>query len=212
MTSLAWLFLALSGVAAVIDWWAIGTSNRKLDYVAKPATLVGLLLVAVTLEPEVDAMRTWFVIALICSLAGDIFLMLPKDLFIQGLGSFLFGHIAYVVGFLTVDIEGGTLLVVGPIVGVAVVIYAGFLMRHMTGAQRAMRVPVALYALAIGTMLTCALAIGSPLAAAGAVLFISSDGLIGYSRFVKMPSWAPVAIIVTYHLGQVGLVLSLTYA
>ena len=49
------------------------------------------------------------------------------------------------------------------------------------------------------------------MAALGALLFVTSDGLIGYSRFVRVPSWAPVAIIVTYHLGQAGLVLSLVH-
>jgi uncharacterized membrane protein YhhN len=46
-------------------------------------------------------------------------------------------------------------------------------------------------------------------AAAGAVLFYVSDALIGFSRFVREWPWAPVAIIVTYHLGQAGLVLAL---
>jgi uncharacterized membrane protein YhhN len=211
MTSSSWLFLALFGIAAATDWWAVATSNRKVEYIAKPVTLVALILVAVTLDPDVDAMRTWFVVALICSLVGDVFLMLPRDLFLQGLGSFLLGHVAYVVGFLTADIGGGTLLLVGSIVAIAVFLYAGFLIGRMSGTKRAMRIPVALYALAIGTMLTCALALRSPWAAAGALLFVSSDGLIGYSRFVKMPEWAPVAIIVTYHLGQAGLVLSLVY-
>ena len=43
-------------------------------------------------------MRAWFVAALVLSLAGDVFLMLPKDLFVFGLGAFLLGHLAYIVG------------------------------------------------------------------------------------------------------------------
>ncbi len=34
----------------------------------------------------------------VLSLAGDVFLMLPEKWFVAGLGSFLLGHLAYIVG------------------------------------------------------------------------------------------------------------------
>jgi YhhN family len=43
----------------------------------------------------------------------------------------------------------------------------------------------------------------------GALLFMLSDSLIAETRFVRPHAWAPVTIMVTYHLGQAGLVLSL---
>ena len=211
MTGLAWLFLALSAAAALADWWAVARSNQRVEYIAKPTTLVGLILVAVTLEPEVDAMQAWFLAALVLSLLGDVFLMLPQDLFLPGLGSFLLAHVAYVAGFAAAGLDTDTLLIVGPLVAAAVVLYAGYLIRSMKGDQRVMRLPVALYSLIIGSMIASAVASGSAVATVGALLFVTSDGLIGYSRFVRVPSWAPVAIIVTYHLGQAGLVLSLVH-
>jgi len=36
-----------------------------------------------------------------------------------------------------------------------------------------------------------------------------SDSLIAENRFVRPLPWAPVAIIVTYHIAQAGLVWSL---
>ena len=42
-----------------------------------------------------------------------------------------------------------------------------------------------------------------------AVLFMASDSMIGWKRFVAEFRGADVAIIVTYHLGQVLLVLGL---
>ena len=39
------------------------------------------------------------VVGLVCSLAGDVFLMLPEERFVEGLVSFLLAHIAYVVAF-----------------------------------------------------------------------------------------------------------------
>jgi hypothetical protein len=58
-------------------------------------------------------------------------------------------------------------------------------------------------------MVACALASGNALAATGAVLFMVSDTLIAWNRFVRELNWAPITIIVTYHLAQAGLVLSL---
>ena len=43
----------------------------------------------------------------------------------------------------------------------------------------------------------------------GAVLFYCSDALIAWRRFVRPKPWQPLVIIVTYHLAQAGLVLSL---
>ena len=210
MTSSAWLLLVFAGIAAVVDWWAIAMRNRRVEFVSKPATLVLLIGTALALDPDVSSMRTWFVVALVFSLAGDVFLMLPRDLFLPGLGSFLVAHLAYIAGFVALGIESDLLPILIP-VAVLVVLYARYLIVNMSGPNVAMRVPVALYAVAIGTMLVFALASGSVVAAAGAILFITSDGLIGYSRFVRSPGWAPVAIIVTYHLGQAGLVLGLVF-
>ena len=43
----------------------------------------------------------------------------------------------------------------------------------------------------------------------GALLFYVSDAFIGWSRFVKHFPGERLAIMTTYHLGQVGIVLSL---
>ena len=72
-------------------------------------------------------------------------------------------------------------------------------------------IPVACYALAISAMLWRALArLGQPdlnihsrrLAAVGSALFVLSDSLIGINRFVAPFEAAPVAIMLSYWLGQ----------
>src|SRR3954454_21049560 len=101
MTTAAWGFLALTLVIAVVDWIAVVTERRTVEYVCKPATMVGLIATVLALTPNDPTIRVWFVIALVCSLAGDVFLMLPRDLFVPGLVAFLLGHIAYVVGLVS---------------------------------------------------------------------------------------------------------------
>ena len=91
------LLLVGALAVAVVDWYAVGTKNRNLEYVAKPATMVMLFLAGVTLDAHNDTVRQWFLIAVLFSLAGDVFLMLEDrnpNLFVAGLGSFLLGHVA----------------------------------------------------------------------------------------------------------------------
>jgi uncharacterized membrane protein YhhN len=58
-------------------------------------------------------------------------------------------------------------------------------------------------------MFACAVATLNPLAGAGAGLFFVSDTVLAWNRFVRPLGRGPVAVIVTYHLAQALLVLSL---
>ena len=99
MTSPAAFFLGLAAAFAVAKWWAVWRRAKGLEYVAKPVTLLALIATAATLVPEDDVRQKWFLLALVLSLAGDVFLMLPRDLFVAGLASFLAAHVAYIAGF-----------------------------------------------------------------------------------------------------------------
>ena len=204
---------ALAGVFAVGDWVAKARSQRVLEYVCKPATMAGLIVAAGALDPATDAhtRRVWFVAALVFSLAGDVFLMLPQDLFVPGLAAFLVAHVCYLAGFWSSG-PAGAALAVAVVVVVLVVAPLG---RTILGAiaragePGSLRIAVALYMTVISAMLATALATGNVLAAIGATLFVGSDSMIAWDRFVRPLAWAPVAIMVTYHLGQAGLVASL---
>jgi uncharacterized membrane protein YhhN len=212
VTGAAWAFLAVFGVAAVGDWVAVARrpGARPLEYVCKPAALVALVLVALALDPADGAQRAWFVVALVWCLAGDVFLMLPSDRFVAGLGSFLVGHLAYVVGLaLDPHWSSGRLLVGLVVVALALAVLG----RRGVGAvavhDRALVPPVVAYMAAISAMVASAVATGDLRAVAGAGLFYASDTLIALDRFEQPRPWAGLAIMVTYHLGQLGLVLSL---
>ena len=72
-----------------------------------------------------------------------------------------------------------------------------------------MRGPVSAYMLVIAAMVASAVASGNVVAAVGAVAFAGSDSLIAWNRFVRPLAGAGVVIMVTYHLGQILLTLSL---
>src|SRR5690606_25669041 len=120
MTGLAAVLLAATALSAVVDWAAVHTDRRPVEYVFKPLTLALLVAAALALDPAEPTVRAWFVVALVLSLAGDVFLMLPSDRFVPGLASFLLAHVAYVVGFVVAGLEP-----LGVAAGVALVVAAG---------------------------------------------------------------------------------------
>ncbi|MEZ5170700.1 MAG: lysoplasmalogenase [Acidimicrobiia bacterium] len=209
MNAAAATFLVIAGICAFADWYAVARPSKTLEYVAKPATLAALIVVALLLDPVDDAQRAWFVVALVFSLGGDVFLMLPRDLFVAGLASFLVGHLAYVVG---INLTGGDALdvLVAAVVVVAVAAPLALkIVRSVVAVDTKLVGPVVVYILAITAMVVSAVAAGIAWMILGAVLFYASDALIAWNRFVRPAAWMPVAIIVTYHLGQAGLTLGL---
>ena len=212
MTGAALAGLILAGLFAIGDWVARAAKNERLEYACKPATLIALIAAAVALTPahDLSARRTWFVVALVCSLAGDVLLMLPSDLFVAGLGAFLVGHLFYVAGFWAHGPSAASFSVAMAVV-VVIVAPVGYRVLLALRGRRELGVPVALYMAVISVMLAAALATGNVLAGSGAALFVASDAMIAWNRFVRPFPAADLGIMVTYHLGQAGLVLSLLH-
>lgn len=202
---LAWVLLTAAAVTAVLDWIAVSRRDRAVEYVCKPATLALLVGTALALDPVDSTQRTWFVVALVLSLLGDVFLMLPRDAFVPGLASFLLGHLAY-IGGLRLESRGFHPMAV-PVMGSAVAVAQ----RVLRSVDRELLVPVAAYMVVITTMAVYAVNTGDWRAGVGAVVFMVSDSLIAWDRFVQPVRHARLAIMTTYHLAQGLLVLSLLH-
>lgn len=210
-------------VAAVGDWVAVARGSKRLEYVFKPLTLVLLIVAAVFLREGDPPARWWFTLAALAfSVAGDIFLMLPRDRFVAGLASFLVAHVCYVVAFNAPPVRGVAAWVIATVAAAVALAAAPVYLRlreAIAGSgRRELLVPITVYVAAIAAMAFFALlTVARPdwndgrgaLAAGGALLFFSSDGMIGWSRFVGDFPGSRILIIVTYHLGQAGLVLGL---
>ena len=73
---------------------------RWLLYCCKPLTTILLLALALTAGRSDNRAYTALIcLGLLCSLVGDVCLMLPQDRFIAGLLSFLLAHLAYIAAF-----------------------------------------------------------------------------------------------------------------
>lgn len=201
--------LAATLVAAVLDWWVVAADRRRLEVVLKPLTMVLLIGVALAITPDDPTVRVWFVVALGCSLVGDLFLLAPTR-FAAGLGAFLAAHVAYLGGFLTWGLHP-VWVVMGAVVVVAALgaIGSPVVAAVREGDEPELLGPVVAYLIVISLMVVVAVGTAHPLAAVGALLFYASDGLIAWGRFVEPAPGGRVAVMVTYHLAQVALVLSL---
>lgn len=210
MNDAAIMLLVLALTVSALDWVAVAFRLRPMEYVCKPTAAVIFLMTALTLDPADEVARAVLVVALVFCVAGDVFLMLPRDAFLPGLGSFAVAQILFTVSF---ALREPTLT--GAIVGVvAVVVGATVLARRFIGALRrsgfgSMVPAILVYVTVISAMVVSAVAGGSPVAIAGAVLFMISDSLIAEERFVTSRRWQRLVIIVTYHMALAGLVLGL---
>ena len=209
MTGVAFFLLALALVVAAVNWIAVHLERKPLEYVAKPLTMVVLIGAAVAMDVDETSVQVWFVVALVLCLVGDVFLMLP-DRFVPGLAAFLLGHLAYIVGLHLTGIEGARFLIGIVIVMAALAVIGTTILKAVrAGDEPKLAGPVVAYMFVISAMVASAIGTGQAVAIGGAVLFYASDALIAWNRFVRETPYARVAIMVTYHLGQIGLVLSL---
>jgi uncharacterized membrane protein YhhN len=196
------------GVAAC-DWVALARRDVHLDRVCRP--LVTLLLIAVTVELQprsVDAWA-WFLIALCCSLLGELAMMASPNLFTTSLGLFVGAHIAYFAGMLFLGIQPARLVVGLVLSGIGVLALGRMVVRNVQAESPDLVEPVKAYIGAMSAMAVGAFAVGRPVGVLGAGLFYAADAMGSWNRFVQARPLLPLATTVAYQLGQLGLILSL---
>lgn len=201
----------LTFISAFLTIRAVNQNLRLALYVFKPLTVAFIILIALQAKYPVSPFyRRAIIIGLLFSLVGDIFLMLPRDSFVQGLISFLVAHLFYIAAFAH---ESGWAFSLWS--AIPLLIY-GLLMYGMVSPYLgSLRVPVMLYMLVILTMGCVALSRwmmaaqeGSSLAASGALFFIASDSLLAVDRFRGRFRNSQLLILSTYFIAQWLIALS----
>ncbi len=185
---------------------------RTLVYVAKPlATIAVILIAARSTHPVSGRYKALITAGLVCSLAGDVFLMLPGDQFVAGLSSFLVAHLLYITAFVR---HGGGLR--DP--KAALVFAIGIVMLAVLWPTLgALRIPVTIYVVVIATMAWQAIArwrlLGTAdarLAAVGAMSFLVSDASLAFGRFRGELPGSTVLVLATYWFAQWCIARSVT--
>jgi len=183
---------------------------RRQVYVFKPLTVVLVILIALQTKFAAAPLYKQLIIAgLLCSLAGDVFLIWPRERFVAGLVCFLFAHLFYVAAF-TVD-GARTLSVWGAAI---LVLYGTLMLRLLWPHLGKLKAPVSVYVAAILLMAWQALnrwqagEAGSALALAGALLFVASDSALALNRFKGEFKSAQAVVLGTYFAAQWLIALS----
>lgn len=200
-------------LAAIV--WNIGT----IRYLTKPLLLL-LLLTYVLFQdiPSIKA-KTLLLAALFFSWAGDLFLLFDSSessFFIFGLVSFLTAHIFYIILFLQQKKILQPNKKWNPLTILLLLIYTGSLFALLYPTLGALKIPVVVYAAVLSSMLLMALhafsfkTISGRYVIIGAILFVASDSLLAINKFYQPFNAAGLAIMGTYGLAQLSIVVGLT--
>jgi uncharacterized membrane protein YhhN len=206
------LISACALISAALTIWSGAQARRPLFHVSKPLTTALIILVAlVAPTPVPAAYKTLILAGLLCSLAGDIALMLPEKWFAAGLGSFLAAHVFYILAF-----KPGPGHPVSPGLLLPFLIFGLLMFRILTPSLGRLKLPVLVYIAAITAMAWLAAGrfvdLGGTrplLAFAGAVLFLISDSVLAYDRFVKTFGLAQALVLGAYFPAQLLIALSI---
>ena len=214
---MSYWWLAIPLAIAVLDWVAISRNWVVVHAFAKQGVMIALIAWS-WFSTDWKGLLVWFGLALVFSLAGDIFLLSPR-LFLPGLVAFLLAHLAYLLG-LNLNTSLLSVITFGVVlgaVGLTALIYppirAG--LRRKPGSQNLV-IPVLVYGFILSLMMLSAVAIlfrtewtnvwTAILMAAGGILFFISDNILARDRFVHPIRNGQLQVMVTYHLAQMALI------
>jgi uncharacterized membrane protein YhhN len=187
-----------------------GQGWRWLHWSGKPLATALIFVLAWRARPaQSPRYRRLILAGIACSLLGDVFLMLPGDLFVPGLVAFLCGHLCFIAAFL-----GDSRFGARPLLLLACLGYGAmnlYLLWDAIGAP--LRVPVIVYVLVLACMGGQALvrarlfaqrgdaqAPAARLAALGALMFLLSDSLLAWNRFHGAIPWSSLWVLSAYYL------------
>ncbi len=201
------LLVILSGMLHITGLYV---KSASLKMIFKPLTTV-LIIVSAFRQNGPESYQFLLVTGLVFSLAGDIFLMLPRERFIAGLVSFLVAHLFFIAAFVIPDGPFLNWIYLTPIF-VYFVLFLNILWKHTAK----MSVPVGIYSFVLLLFLWQAAGrygfFHSDTALFGlwgALLFVLSDSLLAYNKFVKPLKWAPGVLMILYWTALYFLILSI---
>jgi uncharacterized membrane protein YhhN len=217
---IALYLLPVLAVTVILTIYAQVKNDIKKLFIFKPASTIVIIAAAVVpfiIENIPAVFGLGIIIGLGLSLGGDVLLIYEskEKTFIIGLVLFLLAQVSYAfVFFKTASFTAWDIVTAAALALMSVWFY-----RKAKAGLGDMKFPVIVYMIIICFMVNraCALVIASQLTqvqsiliAAGAVLFLVSDIVLAYNKFVKKVSWKPQSLAL-YFLGQYCIALSLSF-
>jgi uncharacterized membrane protein YhhN len=189
------LALAAGGLGLLTLLWAEARKLPRLRAAAKLTCSAGFLLLAASFGLETPYARILFVGLILCAVGDALLLFTGERPFVAGLGAFLLGHVAYATAFARLSVPS-------PWTAALLAAAGALVLRWLWPRLGPLRVPVAVYCVAISVMLW--LALGTPRLGlrVGALLFYFSDLLIARDRFVRAEQRNRLVLLSLYFVGQ----------
>lgn len=222
---IAALLLLLYGLCCAVDWAVVSKPMRHSDllpHITKPLPLTVLTLYAAL---SAGGLFGPLPIALLCSLTGDVLLMLHGH-FLHGLVAFLCAQLFYLIQLGGIVMSASELATLCGILAACFAPIGYHIYRNP--ARRRLLLAVTTYAASLAlVLLSAASKLNLPCAAGGlaadlcwprgravlvtlgAALFCVSDAMLAINRFVRPFPRAQLYVRITYHLAQLCLVLGL---
>lgn len=182
-------------------------------YILKPSITISLMLyIAFSTQLKGRFSKRIFA-GLLFGLFGDCFLMfvhVDPNFFIYGLISFLVGHILYITAFYLdykwqSNIEKKSSLLALVVFGIFCIGFYLYLRPYLGS----LKIPVMIYAFVISLMAVMAVnrkgrvnTLSFNLIFYGAILFLISDSILAYNKFVSPMTFSGIAIMSTYMIAQ----------
>jgi uncharacterized membrane protein YhhN len=184
-----------------------------LEYFIKPSIVISLLIVFFLTTKLKGRFHKRIFIGLIFALAGDVLLIYAAQdptYFMYGLIAFLLCHVFYISAFYLdfrsaqeLDKKGARIAIL--LCAILVIGYYLFLRSHLG----TMKLPVMIYILVISMMMMMASfrnqrvnTISFKLILFGAMLFMLSDSILAYNKFVQPVNHSGLWIMSTYMIAQ----------
>jgi uncharacterized membrane protein YhhN len=205
------LFSLLALVSAILTIYFDLAEAQTTLYLFKPLTTILILMIAVAArQPPSARYRQAIVAGLIFSLIGDVVFVIPQDLFLFGLVSFLIAHLFYINAFVSVGGFYRSFLGALPFL-LSGIILAAILWPTLGD----MRAPALIYMVIILVMAWQALGqwrqsgeTRALQAFVGAILFVFSDLALAVNKFANPIDMAALVVLGTYYPGQWLIALS----
>ncbi len=198
---------ALATLALIAAEWRGARRARTISKITASTAFV--LTGVLAANGRTDSYACALIVGLVLGAIGDMCLLgESQTAFLAGLGTFLLGHIAYIVALAQLAGPCWWLGSAGPAAALPIAIGA-IAMALLWRRLGSMRVPVILYVVAIITMVIGALATHSTIVITGAALFFASDLSVARDKFVGPSLTNKLWGLPTYFAGQLLLAWSL---
>ena len=179
------VWLCIVAVAALLV--AESRGINRLEWLTKPTAAAAFIWAGISWGALDSSYGQWILLGLVLCACGDVLLISKGESrgFMAGIGAFLLGHVAYLLAFLTLDLD----MIAALVTGVLMLVAAVFLLRWLlpnVGAD--FKIPVVVYIVVILLMVVGAAAAtfaGNGAAILiGAVAFAVSDISVARNRFI----------------------------